>query len=125
MDELMCERELLVMLDELGVPHHMCGYEYLRQAVLVAVRDPQAVYAVMKEIYPVVAASFGVRPYQVEGGIRRAVAAAWERGSRSAQALYFGNTVAARRGKPTNAECIAKLAERLHNARETRAAQEL
>jgi len=108
------EQQLDRMLAELSVSKRLFGYPMLRRAVLLVAERPALIGAVTN---PLVAAEFGMVPHQVEGAIRRALVSAWEKGDTMVQKVYFDHTISAKRGRPTNAEFIADLAERLRSGR--------
>lgn len=98
------------VLLELGVPDHILGHRYLVQALCIAVEEPDVMEAVTGELYPRVAKTFQTTPSRVERAIRHAVELAWERGDLDVMGHYFGNTVSLTKGKPTNSEFIARVA---------------
>lgn len=99
------------LLHELGVPAHIKGYACLREAILHAIRDADAIGAVTKVLYPAVAKKLSTTASCVERVIRHAVEVAWDRGDEEQLQKLFGSSVSARTGKPTNREFIAILAE--------------
>ena len=101
------------ILRELGVPCAGIGYEYLKSAVMLAVTGQNRAYCVTKEIYPAVGAEFGATPSCVERRIRLTINEAWRSSSGAVIAAYFGNTVDNMRGKPSNCEFIAMIADRI------------
>ncbi len=101
------------ILREIGVPAHIRGYAYLRRAILVSVYDINIACSVTKLLYPEVARYYGTTPSRVERAIRHAIEVAWNRVDDDIHYKYFGNTVSAVTGKPTNGEFIAMLADRL------------
>lgn len=101
------------ILREIGVPAHIRGYAYLRRAILVSVYDVNMSCSVTKLLYPVVAKYFNTTPSRVERAIRHAIEVAWDRVDDDIHYKYFGNTVSAITGKPTNGEFVAMLADRL------------
>lgn len=107
------EGRITAILHEIGVPAHLRGYHYLRQAILMAVRDPGAASAFTKILYPAVGKHFGSTGEQVERSIRTAIEQAWQRGDTDAQQRYFGSTLSAARGKPTSSELISQLSDYL------------
>lgn len=104
------EGEICRMLLELGVPDHIKGHRYLVKAICLAVEEPEILDRVTKELYPRTAQAFGSTATRTERAIRHAVETAWLRGDLEVMARYFGNTVSVDRGKPTNSEFIARLA---------------
>ena len=101
------------IIHEIGVPAHIKGYQYLREAILIAVEDMDVINAVTKVLYPEVAKRFGTTASQVERAIRHAIEVAWDRGDLDTLQRYFGYTVNSAKGKPTNSEFIAMIADRL------------
>jgi len=105
--------EVTAILHEIGVPAHIKGYQYLRQAIIMAVEDMDVINAVTKILYPEVAKSFHTTASRVERAIRHAIEVAWDRGDLETLQRYFGYTVSNAKGKPTNSEFIAMIADRL------------
>lgn len=101
------------VIHEIGVPAHIKGYQYLREAIIIAVNDMEVINAVTKVLYPAVAKRFGTTPSRVERAIRHAIEVAWDRGDLETLQKYFGYTVSNAKGKPTNSEFIAMIADRL------------
>ena len=101
------------VIHEIGVPAHIKGYQYLREAIIIAVNDMEVINAVTKVLYPAVAKRFGTTPSRVERAIRHAIEVAWDRGDLETLQKYFGYTVSNVKGKPTNSEFIAMIADRL------------
>ena len=92
---------------------HIKGYQYLRQAIIIAVEDMDVINAITKVLYPQVAKAFGTTPSRVERAIRHAIEVAWDRGDLEILQKYFGYTVSTAKGKPTNSEFIALIADKL------------
>ena len=108
------EKDVTDMIHEIGVPAHIKGYQYLREAILITTADPSVLNkAVTKILYPEIARRYGTTALRVERCIRSAIETAWDRASPETLPKYFGCTVSSQRGKPSNAEFIALLAERL------------
>ncbi|WP_295752752.1 sporulation transcription factor Spo0A [uncultured Oscillibacter sp.] len=101
------------VIHEIGVPAHIKGYQYLREAIMITVNDMEVINAVTKVLYPAVAKRFGTTPSRVERAIRHAIEVAWDRGDLETLQKYFGYTVSNTKGKPTNSEFIAMIADRL------------
>ena len=101
------------VLLKLGVPAHIKGYQYLRESILISTEIPDIINAVTKELYPSVAKKFMTTSSRVERAIRHAIEVAWDRGDIDTLNSYFGYTVQTSRGKPTNSEFIAMIADRL------------
>lgn len=107
------EATVTSIIHEVGVPAHIKGYQYLREAILLAVDDMDVINAVTKVLYPEVAKRFGTTASRVERAIRHAIEVAWDRGDLETLQKYFGYTVSNIKGKPTNSEFIAMIADRL------------
>ncbi|MFW5976427.1 MAG: sporulation transcription factor Spo0A [Bacillota bacterium] len=101
------------VLHELGVPAHIKGYLYLREAIELVINEVDFLGAITKELYPEVADKFNTTSSRVERAIRHAIEVVWERGNKEALNKYFGNTVSLKKGKPTNSQFIAKIADKL------------
>lgn len=101
------------MLHEIGVPAHIKGYLYLRTAILMAVEDIDVLNAVTKQLYPDIAKEYDTTDTRVERAIRHAIEVAWERGNIDMINELFGYTIQADKGKPTNSEFIALMADRI------------
>ena len=101
------------IIHEIGVPAHIKGYQYLREAIILTVNDMDAINAVTKILYPAVAKKFGTTPSRVERAIRHAIEVAWDRGDLETLQRFFGYTVSNIKGKPTNSEFIAMIADSL------------
>ena len=108
------------IIHEIGVPAHIKGYQYLREAILIAIEDMDVINAVTKVLYPEVAKRFGTTASRVERAIRHAIEVAWDRGDLDTLQKYFGYTVNSAKGKPTNSEFIAMIADRLQLQQRTR-----
>ncbi len=101
------------IIHEIGVPAHIKGYQYLREAIIIAVEDMDVINAITKVLYPQVAKTFSTTPSRVERAIRHAIEVAWDRGDLDTLQRFFGYTVSNTKGKPTNSEFIALIADRL------------
>ena len=101
------------IIHEIGVPAHIKGYQYLREAIILTIKDMDMINAVTKVLYPEVAKRFGTTPSRVERAIRHAIEVAWDRGDVETLQRYFGYTVSGIKGKPTNSEFIAMIADNL------------
>ena len=101
------------IIHEIGVPAHIKGYQYLREAILIAVEDMDVINAITKVLYPQVAKAFQTTPSRVERAIRHAIEVAWDRGDLDTLQRFFGYTVSNTKGKPTNSEFIALIADKL------------
>ncbi len=96
-----------------GVPAHIKGYQYLREAIMLVVNDIDVINQITKTLYPEIAQKFGTTPSRVERAIRHAIEVAWGRGEVALMENIFGYTVSAAKGKPTNSEFIAMIADKL------------
>ena len=114
------ESVVTAIIHEIGVPAHIKGYQYLREAIMIAVADMDVINAVTKILYPEVAKRFGTTASRVERAIRHAIEVAWDRGDLETLQKYFGYTVSNAKGKPTNSEFIAMIADRLQLQRKER-----
>ena len=101
------------IIHEIGVPAHIKGYQYLREAIILTIKDMDIINAVTKVLYPEVAKRFSTTPSRVERAIRHAIEVAWDRGDIEVLQKYFGYTVSNIKGKPTNSEFIAMIADSL------------
>lgn len=107
------EIDITNIIHEVGVPAHIKGYQYLRQAITMVVEDIELLSAVTKELYPTIAKKFNTTPSRVERAIRHAIEVAWNRGKIDTINKLFGYTVHNDKGKPTNSEFIAIIADKL------------
>lgn len=111
------ERDLEVVISDImrqiGVPAHIKGYQYLREAIILCVQDTEMLGSVTKLLYPTVAKTFSTTSSRVERAIRHAIEVAWDRGDVEVLSSYFGYTIQNQRGKPTNSEFIAMIADKL------------
>lgn len=101
------------IIHEIGVPAHIKGYHYLREAIIMVVKDNEVINAVTKLLYPTVAKMHKTTASRVERAIRHAIEVAWDRGDIEVLNSYFGYTIQNQRGKPTNSEFIAMIADKL------------
>lgn len=101
------------IIHEIGIPAHIKGYQYIREAIILTVRDMDLINAVTKALYPMVAKRYNTTPSRVERAIRHAIEVAWDRGDIEVLQKYFGYTVSNIKGKPTNSEFVALIADRL------------
>jgi two-component system, response regulator, stage 0 sporulation protein A len=109
------------IIHEVGIPAHIKGYHYLREAILMVVDRVDLLGAVTKELYPNIAIKYKTTASRVERAIRHAIEVAWNRGNYEAITKLFGYTVSGDRGKPTNSEFIAMVADRLRMQTDRRA----
>ncbi len=107
------ETQVTKIIHQIGVPAHIKGYQYLRTAILMTVRDSDIINSVTKVLYPSVAKKYATTTSRVERAIRHAIEVAWDRGDVDTLNSYFGYTVQNNRGKPTNSEFIAMIADNL------------
>ena len=101
------------IIHEIGIPAHIKGYQYLRHAIIMVVDNLDVINSITKELYPTVAKDFNTTPSRVERAIRHAIEVAWDRGDTDVLNSFFGYTIANSKGKPTNSEFIAMIADRL------------
>lgn len=101
------------IIHEVGVPAHIKGYQYLREAIMMVVKDIDIINQITKNLYPNIAAKYETTPSRVERAIRHAIEVAWGRGQQEAVENIFGYTISAAKGKPTNSEFIAMIADKL------------
>lgn len=101
------------VIHEIGIPAHIKGYQYLRHAIMMVVEDLDIINSITKDLYPTVAKDFNTTPSRVERAIRHAIEVAWDRGDTEVLNSIFGYTIANSKGKPTNSEFIAMIADRL------------
>lgn len=101
------------VIHEVGVPAHIKGYQYLREAIMMVVNDIEVINQITKQLYPQIASKYKTTPSRVERAIRHAIEVAWGRGQTDAVESIFGYTVSAAKGKPTNSEFIAMIADKL------------
>lgn len=107
------EQMVTGIFHELGMPAHIKGYEYLRYAILRVLENRKLLHSVTKELYPMTAKEFDSKPSRVERAIRHAIEVAWTRGDADNIAKVFGCTVLSSRGKPTNSEFLAMIADNI------------
>ena len=113
LDKTGIESMVTGIIHEIGVPAHIKGYQYLREAIIIAVNDMDVINAITKVLYPQVAKAFQTTPTRVERAIRHAIEVAWDRGDLDTLQRFFGYTVSNTKGKPTNSEFIALIADKL------------
>ncbi len=107
------ELRITDIIHQIGVPAHIKGYRYLRESICLAVQEREILDSVTKRLYPEVAKTFATTPSRVERAIRHAIEVAWDRGDVDTLTAYFGFTIHNGRGKPTNSEFIAMIADKL------------
>ena len=107
------ETQVTRIIHQIGVPAHIKGYQYLRTAIMLTIQDSEIINAVTKILYPSVAKKYSTTTSRVERAIRHAIEVAWDRGDIETLNSYFGYTIQTTRGKPTNSEFIAMIADNL------------
>ncbi|MBQ8431689.1 MAG: sporulation transcription factor Spo0A [Clostridia bacterium] len=107
------ETQVTQIIHQIGVPAHIKGYQYLRTAILLTIKDSDIINSVTKVLYPSVAKKYSTTTSRVERAIRHAIEVAWDRGDVDTLNSYFGYTIQNNRGKPTNSEFIAMIADNL------------
>ncbi len=107
------EAQVTKIIHQIGVPAHIKGYQYLRSAILMTIDDNDVINSVTKVLYPTVAKKYQTTTSRVERAIRHAIEVAWDRGDVDTLNSYFGYTIQNSRGKPTNSEFIAMIADNL------------
>lgn len=107
------EAEVTNVIHEIGIPAHIKGYQYLRDAIMMAINDMDILNSITKQLYPSIAKQYNTTPSRVERAIRHAIEVAWSRGKMDTIDKLFGYTVNNGKGKPTNSEFIALIADRL------------
>ena len=112
-DEENLEALVTNIIHEVGVPAHIKGYQYLREAIMMVVKDIEVINQITKSLYPQIAQKYSTTPSRVERAIRHAIEVAWGRGQTEVVENIFGYTISAAKGKPTNSEFIAMIADKL------------
>ena len=105
------ETQVTKVIHQIGVPAHIKGYQYLRTAILMTISDNEIINSVTKILYPSIAKKYSTTTSRVERAIRHAIEVAWDRGDVDTLNSYFGYTIQNNRGKPTNSEFIAMIAD--------------
>lgn len=108
------EMRVTEIIHEVGIPAHIKGFNYVREAIMLSVKDPSVVQQMTDVMYPTVAKTFGTTSSRVERAIRHAIEVAWDRGDLEVLQSVFGYTVSPNKGKPTNSEFIALIADKIH-----------
>ena len=111
--EVDLESKVTGIIHEVGVPAHIKGYQYLREAIIMTVNNMDLINSITKQLYPTVAKRYNTTPSRVERAIRHAIEVAWDRGDTDVLNSFFGYTIASGKGKPTNSEFIAMIADKL------------
>ena len=107
------ETDVTDMIHEIGVPAHIKGYQYLREAIMMSVQDMEMLNSITKLLYPSIANKYQTTPSRVERAIRHAIEVAWSRGRMETLDALFGYTINTGKGKPTNSEFIALITDKL------------
>ena len=107
------EKDVTDMIHEIGVPAHIKGYQYLREAIMMSVEDSEMLNSITKILYPSIAKKYQTTPSRVERAIRHAIEVAWSRGKMETLDALFGYTINIGKGKPTNSEFIALIADKI------------
>ncbi len=107
------EKDVTEMIHEIGVPAHIKGYQYLREAIMMSVNDTEMLNSITKILYPTIAKKFQTTSSRVERAIRHAIEVAWSRGKMETLDAMFGYTINTGKGKPTNSEFIALIADKI------------
>lgn len=107
------EKDVTDMIHEIGVPAHIKGYQYLREAIMMSVQDVEMLGSITKVLYPTIAGKFQTTSSRVERAIRHAIEVAWSRGKMETLDGLFGYTINTGKGKPTNSEFIALIADKI------------
>lgn len=107
------EKDVTDMIHEIGVPAHIKGYQYLREAIMMSVRDGEMLNSITKVLYPTIAKKYQTTSSRVERAIRHAIEVAWSRGNMETLDSLFGYTISIGKGKPTNSEFIALITDKI------------
>lgn len=107
------EKDVTDMIHEIGVPAHIKGYQYLREAIMMSVKDVDMLGSITKVLYPTIASKYQTTSSRVERAIRHAIEVAWNRGRMETLDSLFGYTISTGKGKPTNSEFIALIADKI------------
>ena len=107
------EADVTDIIHEIGVPAHIKGYQYLREAIMMSVKEIDMLNSITKILYPTIAKKYQTTPSRVERAIRHAIEVAWSRGKMDTIDELFGYTINNGKGKPTNSEFIALIADKI------------
>ncbi len=107
------EKMLTDLLHNLGIPSHVRGYQYIKEGILIVYRNSRSISYITKDVYPLIAKKFDTTPTRVERAIRHAIEISWNRGDINLMEEIFGNSLNVNRDKPTNAEYLTTLADRI------------
>ena len=111
--DVQLEIHITDIIHQIGVPAHIKGYHYLREGIMMTVKDASMINSVTKVLYPTIAKKYNTTSSRVERAIRHAIEVAWDRGDIDVLNSYFGFTVQINRGKPTNSEFIAMISDKI------------
>ncbi|WP_018923837.1 sporulation transcription factor Spo0A [Salsuginibacillus kocurii] len=112
-EPLNLDQSITSIIHEIGVPAHIKGYLYLREAITMVYNDIELLGSITKELYPEIAKTFNTTASRVERAIRHAIEVAWSRGNIDSISNMFGYTISSTKAKPTNSEFIAMIADKL------------
>ncbi len=112
-DDFSVERTVTEIMHQIGVPAHIKGYHYLRDAILLCIENREMLESITKLLYPTVAQKYDTTPSRVERAIRHAIEIAWDRGNVQVINKFFGYTISVEKGKPTNSEFIAMITDKI------------
>ncbi len=107
------ETEITNIIHDIGIPAHIKGYNYLRDSIILAIKDAEVINCITKILYPTIAKMYQTTPSRVERAIRHAIEVAWNRGNTDTLNDLFGYTISNGKGKPTNSEFIALIADKI------------
>lgn len=107
------ETEITSIIHDIGIPAHIKGYNYLRDSIILAIKDAEVINCITKILYPTIAKMYQTTPSRVERAIRHAIEVAWNRGNTDTLNDLFGYTISNGKGKPTNSEFIALIADKI------------
>ena len=107
------EYDVTDMIHEVGIPAHIKGYQYLRDAIMLVIEEPEMLNSITKILYPTIAKKNQTTPSRVERAIRHSIEVAWSRGNMEIINSLFSYTVSTGKGKPTNSEFIALIADKI------------
>jgi two-component system response regulator (stage 0 sporulation protein A) len=107
------EMEVTSIMHDIGIPAHIKGYQYLRDSIMMVVKNIEVINSITKQLYPTIAREYNTTPSRVERAIRHAIEVAWSRGQMETIDQLFGYTIHNGKGKPTNSEFIAMIADKL------------
>lgn len=112
-DEKNLEMIVTNIIHDIGIPAHLNGYRYIREAIIMVLNDWELIYKITKKLYPKIASKFKTTPSKVERGIRHAIEVVWLKGKIETLQEIFGYTVSERKGRPTNSQFISMIADKL------------